>query len=121
MVELEQTFEKNGEKSVKMARQGTGTGAENRFNFKTVKPNLLKGKAPFLNVIVLMRGSLRHLHTSLYFSDETESNNQDNLLNSVEEPRRNTLIANKFEKNNQVFYEFNIIMQGENETLFFEL
>jgi protocatechuate 3,4-dioxygenase, alpha subunit len=121
MVELVQEFEVNGQKIIKMARQGTGPDAENRFIFTTVKPNLKKGEMPYINVIVLMRGSLRHLHTRLYFSDETEANNQDNLLNSIEKARRNTLIAKKFEKNNQVFYEFNIRMQGENETVFFDL
>ena len=59
-----------------------------RFNFKTVKPNLLKGKAPFLNVIVLMRGSLRHLHTRLYFSDETgfgSARSVENVFSSIPE------------------------------------
>jgi protocatechuate 3,4-dioxygenase, alpha subunit len=121
MVELFQEIEINNVKTIKMARQGTGPDTENRFNFITIKPKGIVGEAPHINAIITMRGSLRHLYTRLYFSDETESNNQDNLLNSVAIERRNTLIANKFIKNEQEFYEFNINMQGENETVFFDL
>ncbi len=121
IVEMVQEFEIDGQKTVKMARQGTGPDAENRFNFTTIKPTEKEGIAPHISLIITMRGSLKHLYTRLYFSDEMKSNNQDNLLNSVEESRRNTLIANKLLRNGQTFYEFNIIMQGENETVFFDL
>jgi protocatechuate 3,4-dioxygenase, alpha subunit len=114
IVELVQEFVIDGKKSVKMARQGTGPDAENRFHFTTVKPSYFENNAPNISVIVTMRGSLMHLFTRIYFSDETENNSRDNLLNSVEEYRRKTLIANKFAKNGQVFYKFDIIMQGEN-------
>lgn len=120
MVELVQKFEIDGQKIAKMARQGTGPDAENRFRFITIKPTGNEGDAPHIDVIVLMRGSLRHLYTRLYFSDETDNSN-DNLLNSISADRRNSMIANKFVKNNHVFYEFNIRMQGEEETVFFDL
>jgi protocatechuate 3,4-dioxygenase, alpha subunit len=121
IVELIQEFEIEGKKTVKMARQGTGPDTIHRFHFKTIKPIKNSGNAPHIDLIITMRGSLRHLYTRLYFSDETENNNQDILLNLVAEDRMKTLIANKFEKNGQIFYEFNIIMQGENETVFFDL
>ena len=44
-------------------------------------------------------------------------NQQDETLNLVPTDRKHTLIANK--KGN--IYEFNIYMQGENETVFFDL
>ncbi|MDZ7899784.1 MAG: protocatechuate 3,4-dioxygenase subunit alpha [Arcicella sp.] len=100
------------------ARIGTGTSADNSFTFTTVKPKSINGQAPFIGVIIMMRGSLHHLHTRLYFSDENEQNQQDILLNSIPENRRNSLVANKLQKNNQTAYEFNIRMQGENETVF---
>jgi protocatechuate 3,4-dioxygenase, alpha subunit len=121
MVELVQYFEIKGEKIVKLARQGTGPDAENKFNFTTIKPKSFENEAPNIQIIVLMRGSLRHLHTRMYFSDEQENNNQDNLLNSIPENRRNTLIANKYSQNNQTAYKFDIHMQGEGETVFFDL
>lgn len=102
-------------------RLGTGTNAAHRFTFKTVKPASVNGEAPHINVILFMRGLLLHLHTRLYFSDETHANLTDELLNSVENNRRNTLIANKIEVDGAVFYEFDIYLQGEKETVFFDI
>jgi hypothetical protein len=89
------------------------------FTFTTIKPKAIHGQAPFIGVIIMMRGSLHHLQTRLYFSDE--NNQLDSLLNSIPEDRRNSLIANKLIKNNQAIYEFNIRMQGDNETVFFKI
>jgi protocatechuate 3,4-dioxygenase, alpha subunit len=102
-------------------RLGTGTNAAHRFTFKTVKPASVNGEAPHIDVIVFMRGLLLHLHTRLYFSDEIAANLTDELLNSVEKNRRNTLIANKIEVDGAVFYEFDIYLQGEKETVFFDI
>ena len=63
-----------------------------------------------------MRGQLIHSYTRIYFSDEADLNETDEMLNSIPE-RKNTLIAQK----NGNLYEFNIYMQGENETVFFEV
>ena len=120
IIELIQYFEGDNQKVVsKIARVGTGTSVDGSFTFTTIKPKAINGQTPFIGVIIMMRGSLHHLHTRLYFSDE--NNQQDLLLNSIPEDRRNSLIANKLQKNNQVFYEFNISMQGENETVFFSI
>ena len=63
-------------------RLGTGTTVDNRFRFLTVKPGSVAGQAPHINVILFMRGSLRHLFTRIYFSDETNEN--DALFMSIE-------------------------------------
>ena len=102
-------------------RLGTGTNAAAQFTFSTLKPAAIDGQAPHINVILFMRGSLRHLYTRLYFSDNAAANQHDPLLNAVAFDRRDTLIAQKQEANGQVFYTFNIKMQGEGETVFFEL
>jgi protocatechuate 3,4-dioxygenase, alpha subunit len=102
-------------------RLGTGTNAAHRFTFKTVKPASVNGEAPHINVILFMRGLLLHLHTRLYFSDEMTANTKDELLNSVESERRNTLMADKIEVDGTPFYEFNIYLQGEKETVFFDI
>ena len=102
-------------------RLGTGTNPEHRFTFTTVKPASVEGQAPHIDVIIFMRGLLLHLHTRLYFSDESTANATDNLLNSMPEERRNTLIANKIMTHNSTFYEFNIHLQGDNETIFFDI
>ena len=102
-------------------RLGTGTNPEHRFTFTTIKPGSVNGQAPHIDVLLMMRGSLRNLYTRLYFSDNMAANEQDDLFKSIPENRRKTLIANRLEANGFIFYEFNIRMQGEEETVFFEL
>lgn len=102
-------------------RFGTGTTAENTFVFKTTKPTSPDGQAPHISVIVFMRGLLVHAYTRLYFSDEMAANQSDIVLNSVPEDRRPTLIAQRKEQGGQVVYQFDIRMQGENETVFFDV
>jgi protocatechuate 3,4-dioxygenase, alpha subunit len=103
-------------------RLGTGTNAEHRFTFSTLKPaSISEGQAPHINVILFMRGSLRHLYTRLYFSDETKANAKDPLLIAVKPNRRNTLIAQRKDVNGQIFYTFDIKIQGEGETVFFDV
>ena len=102
-------------------RLGTGTNSEHRFTFTTIKPGSVNGQAPHIDVLLMMRGSLRNLYTRLYFSDNMAANEQDDLFKAVPENRRKTLIANRLESNGLIFYEFNIRMQGEEETVFFEL
>ena len=99
-------------------RMGTGTDTENRFVFHTVKPGSVDGRqAPHVNVIVMMRGLLTHTFTRIYFSDEGEANATDPVLNSVDESRRHTLIA----QNDGSVYRLDIHMQGDHETVFFDI
>lgn len=103
-------------------RAGTGTDAENRFVFHTVKPGAeTPGEAPHINVIVLMRGLLLHAFTRVYFSDETAANAKDAVLASVPAERRNTLVAERVEQGGAVAYRFDIRMQGAGETVFFDV
>ena len=99
-------------------RLGTGTNPEHRFTFKTIKPGSVSGQAPHINVMLLMRGSLHVLYTRIYFSDEV--NDKDILFNSVDAGRRNSLIAKRNEVNSKIQYHFDIHMQGEKETVFFD-
>jgi protocatechuate 3,4-dioxygenase alpha subunit len=100
-------------------RVGTGTAKDLSFTFNTVKPpRRSEFEAPSITAIVFMRGLLSHLFTRIYFEDEAEANASDNVLNSVPQPRRTTLIA-KREGPGQ--YRFDIHLQGEHETVFFDL
>ncbi len=63
-----------------------------------------------------MRGMLLHAFTRIYFSDEP-SNAIDNVLRLVPAERRDTLIATKQSGN---VYRFDIHMQGDHETVFFD-
>ncbi len=114
------------EKPLQVNFRGYGriaTDANGAFRFRTIKPGRVPGpngtqQAPHLAINVFMRGLLKHLVTRIYFSDET-SNRDDNLLNQVMANRRHTLIAKKTSaRDNEL--EWNIILQGENETVFFD-
>jgi protocatechuate 3,4-dioxygenase alpha subunit len=98
-------------------RFGTGTDAKNRFIFQVSKPEPIADEAPFLSVIIFMRGALLHLYTRIYFSDEEELNAKDEILLSVPADRRETLIAQK----KGSVYTFNVHMQGARETVFFDV
>ncbi|MGH6924991.1 MAG: protocatechuate 3,4-dioxygenase subunit alpha [Propylenella sp.] len=103
-------------------RHGTGTDPENRFIFNTVKPGRVDDKqAPHINVIVTMRGMLLHAYTRIYFSDEADANARDPVLQSVPAERRRTLIAERDETPGGVVYHIEIHMQGEEETVFFDV
>jgi protocatechuate 3,4-dioxygenase alpha subunit len=96
--------------------------AENRnagkYEFKTIKPGSRDGMAPYINVHVFARGMLIHAMTRIYFPDEP-ANAEDPFLNSVEPERRHTLIAARDESGGAPVYRFDIRMQGEDETVFF--
>lgn len=103
-------------------RVGTGTDLEQRFSFQTVKPGIATpGEAPHIDLIVLMRGLLVHAFTRVYFSDEAEANASDPVLCQVPPERRHTLVAQRREQGGQVFYRFDIHMQGPEETVFFDV
>jgi protocatechuate 3,4-dioxygenase alpha subunit len=102
-------------------RQGTGTDPRGRFVFETIKPGAAEGGAPFITVVVFMRGLLSHVYTRLYFSDEEVANARDPVLATVPGERRRTLIATREATPSGVRYVFDIRMQGEDETVFFDL
>ncbi len=102
-------------------RQGTGTDPESRFVFDTVKPGSVGGgQAPHLTVILFMRGLLSHLFTRIYFADEAEANLADPVLAAVPAERRQTLVARREDTANGPVYTFDIRMQGDGETVFFD-
>ena len=97
------------------------------YTFDTIKPGLVTGRngrfmAPHINVWVVARGINLGLNTRLYFSDEAEANAKDAVLNIIEwEARRKTLVAQREVKEGVVTYRFDIRLQGEGETVFFDI
>ena len=104
----------------------SGTDKNGTFSFETVKPGAVPGpgdsvQAPHVNVCVFARGMLVHAYTRIYFVDEG-SNQTDPVLSSIKnKARRGTLIAAREEKDGKPVYRFAIRLQGENETVFFDM
>lgn len=97
------------------------------WGFDTIKPGSNPGRnvgqqAPHLNFWIVARGINIGLNTRMYFSDEAKANATDPVLNLIEwEKRRTTLIANRTERDGKIVYEFDIRLQGEGETVFFDI
>ncbi|HEX9038380.1 MAG TPA: protocatechuate 3,4-dioxygenase subunit alpha [Ktedonobacterales bacterium] len=112
--------------SVQAAFTGFGrapTDDRGQFSITTIKPGRVPGhsgtpQAPHIVVVVFMRGLLRHLITRMYFPDEP-ANGEDEVLATVPEERRATLIAGRDPEQGDTLV-WNIVMQGENETVFFD-
>jgi protocatechuate 3,4-dioxygenase, alpha subunit len=97
------------------------TQADGSFRFKTIKPGRVAApdgtlQAPHIAVSVFTRGLLRRLVTRMYFPDEP-GNAQDFALKLVNAERRHTLIAKKVRDNR---LEWNVVLQGMDETVFFD-
>ena len=94
-----------------------------QYQFKTVKPGVIAGDdsavVPYVNVRVFSRGMLIHAVTRLYFSDEA-TNAHDPVLSAIDPNRRSTLIAQRVDYGDLPSYRFDIRLQGEGETVFFD-
>ncbi|MFP2513699.1 protocatechuate 3,4-dioxygenase subunit alpha [Buttiauxella agrestis] len=97
------------------------------WRFDTIKPGAVVGRdgrlmAPHLNLWIVARGINIGLNTRMYFSDEQEANETDPVLNLIEwEVRRNTLIGKREQRGSEIVYTFDIYLQGEKETVFFDV
>ena len=103
----------------------SATSKDGAFSFDTIKPGAVPGpngkpQAPHIVVCIYSRGMLRQVYTRLYFEGEA-ANASDAILALVPADRRDTLIAKKSVKNGQPVYTFDIHMQGDKETVFFEV
>ena len=103
-------------------RCGTGTNPQRKFSFKTIKPGTTsEDQAPHINFVIFMRGLLSHVYTRMYFPEEEVANQHDSFLLKVPKNRRQTLIAKQMSSSKVKVYQFNIYMQGANETVFFDV
>lgn len=101
------------------------TDDNGEFKFTTIKPGRVPGpsgslQAPHIVVTFFSRGLLKPLFTRLYFPDEP-SNADDSVLKLVPPERRATLMATRArERGSDNLLEWNIVMQGDGETVFFD-
>jgi len=97
------------------------TGA---FAFETVKPGAVpfrdgRMQAPHVSVWIVARGINLGLQTRIYFADEEEANAADPILARIEHRDRIATLMARPE--GQGVYRFDIRLQGENETIFFDI
>lgn len=112
------------DKPLEQAFRGYGrslTDDAGNFRFRTVKPGPVPGpdgkpQAPHLTVTIFMRGLLKQLQTRMYFPDDA-ANADDAVLKLVPAERRATLVA---KKRSDGVLEWNVVLQGKNETAFFD-
>jgi protocatechuate 3,4-dioxygenase alpha subunit len=105
------------------------TDPDGRYAFRTVRPGAVPGpggtrQAPHLALAVFARGLLHHLITRAYFDDRAEDNARDPVLTSIADPAvRATLLAAREpgSDNEPATFRFDIVLQGERETAFFDL
>jgi protocatechuate 3,4-dioxygenase alpha subunit len=99
------------------------TDASGAFSFDTIKPGAIERGdgvryAPHVNVTVFARGMLSHAFTRIYFGDDPLDS--DPTLALVEPDRRRTLVAERRSDGGLVVYRWDIHLQGEPETVFFD-
>jgi len=97
------------------------TDDQGHYEFRTIKPGSVPGpdgttQAPHLNVAVYGTGLLKPVRTRMYFSEDEAANSTDQVLSGVDEHRRRLLIAAV--TGDRV--RFDIRLQGEDETPFFD-
>ena len=63
---------------------------------------------------------LLHVFTRLYFPDQSVANSIDPILLTIPNTRRCTLIAQSERKEKTPTFVFNLYIQGNNETVFFD-
>ena len=100
------------------------TDPDGRCTFETIKPGRVatpdgNWQAPHINVLIFARGLLRHLHTRVYFAGNPE-NDRDPVLARVPDERRATLLARPSESD-PTAWSFDIVLQGDGETVFFDV
>jgi len=98
------------------------TDATGRYAIRTVKPGPVRRpdgmrQAPHIEVLFFARGLLKQLLTRIYFADEPAANAGDPLLAMLDPQARTTLMATP----NQDGYRFDIRLQGDHETAFFDV
>jgi len=104
------------------------TGDDGRWAIRTVKPAPVAGptrpggsgaarQAPHIDVSLFCRGLLHRCVTRIYFADEAAANAEDPVLASVPADRRETLLARPTDDG----YRFDIRLQGDDETVFFDV
>jgi protocatechuate 3,4-dioxygenase alpha subunit len=112
----------DGSNSARFGFARVPTDTDGAFAFTLIKPGRLPGpdgslQAPHLAVTIFMRGLLRQLRTRVYFAGDP-ANGDDPILHLVDASRRDTLMARR--RSDTDALQWNVILQGADETVFFD-
>jgi protocatechuate 3,4-dioxygenase, alpha subunit len=105
----------------------SATDADGKYQISTLRPGPLPYpggglEAPHINVSVFARGLLDRVVTRIYFPDQADANAADPVLSAISDPeRRATLIAVVDSDRPADRLRFDIRLQGELETVFFDV
>lgn len=96
------------------------TDHDGRYYFTTVRPGAVTDAsgtihAPQISIGVFARGIIKRLITRVYFEDAVE-NSTDPVLTAVPQARRKTLLAHQVDGG----WCFDVVLQGADETVFFQ-
>ena len=102
------------------------TSADGSYRIMTLKPGALPSpgggtEAPHLDVSVLARGLLDRVVTRIYFPDEAQANAADPVLASIADPVRAATLVAQAEPGVAGQLRFDIRLQGDLETVFFDV
>jgi protocatechuate 3,4-dioxygenase alpha subunit len=101
------------------------TDARGAFAFLSIKPGPVAGpggrlQAPHINLVLGARGMMRHAFTRVYFEGDAGLD-RDPVLARVPEQRRATLLARAAgQRDGATTYRFDVRVQGDRETVFFD-
>lgn len=102
-------------------------GVTGEYRFETIKSGRVPFRdgrmmAPHITFWIVARGINIGLHTRMYFGDEEAANAECPILARIEHKVRvPTLIATRSEEAGVATYTFDIHLQGEHETVFFDI
>lgn len=101
-----------------------GTDARGAYTLDIISPKSARAggsltQAPHLSLAIFARGLLNHLFTRVYFADDA-LNASDPVLLRVPADRRQTLIATRDGDQSEPVFRFDIVLQGNSETVFFD-
>jgi protocatechuate 3,4-dioxygenase alpha subunit len=104
----------------------SATDGDGKYRFVTIKPGPVPGRgnalqAPHVNLAIFARGMLKQLYTRVYFAEEA-GNRNDPLLSAIDDTAaRRTLIATRDGGTTPPTYRFDIVLQGDGETVFLDI
>ena len=102
------------------------TDKDGRYRFTTIRPGAVPGRgnalqAPHILMSVFARGLLNRLVTRIYFADLAQANEADLILSRIEDAAARQSLLAKPAGGAVPAYRFDVVLQGEGETAFFDL